>query len=645
MTAWGGAVGRDLRWCLLALVFLNLVFVQISSGVGTHWMVPMFALTLAAPVLSRFQPSVVYRGLWNTGVLAIFALLVRDGTQTGVRYLLEDGLILAAFCQVHLLNNLGPRQKPDLLFFNSFLIALVTSFFCQDVAFAAVFAIYAFVLVISLQLSCSRESARARGMLADGARKASVALLVTMLVFTVWPRDFTREGLVEETLRGSGVTTAGFTEQVELGRSARAVMSNRVVLRARLLEGDSAAVPQHWRGATFVWYDGRRWHADDQPQQVDNDQEQPWLQPLQGRLVRPGLEMAHRLEVVLEDRELRRVFAPLPSHAIAVDNAERGLFFMPLADGTLKFVTSRDFEDTGRFTYQLDLHALRPEFSSIPGSFGNAVRSPHLLASIGLPEGGAELAHRIASQSRGQPQHRVVAAMAGAVSELAPYLLPGAQGAADSLHDFFEGEGGHCEYFATALALMLRSSGIPCRLVTGYSCTEWDEEQTTLIVRSRHAHAWVEVLDPSGGWYAVDPTPAAGLEESVEVSWYEVVSAQVSSWWNEIASFDGEAREAALQWLSRLPGRSASWVAAHPFASSLLAALALSGFGWWRRRRLAGPVAVRNYLVAVRRAGLQTQPGETPRELLQRARTAQLGERAMQQLERATVAHEIGRYS
>src|SRR5690606_4303396 len=50
-----------------------------------------------------------------------------------------------------------------------------------------------------------------------------------------------------------------------------------------------------------------------------------------------------------------------------------------------------------------------------------------------------------------------------------PYLLPGEQGAARRLDEFLgEAAGGHCEYFATALALMLRLRGIPCRLATGY---------------------------------------------------------------------------------------------------------------------------------------------------------------------------------
>lgn len=77
---------------------------------------------------------------------------------------------------------------------------------------------------------------------------------------------------------------------------------------------------------------------------------------------------------------------------------------------------------------------------------------------------------------------------------------------------------GHCEYFASALTLMLRSQGIPARMITGYKGGETRGDDR-LIVQDRHAHAWVEALVeiPSLGgvrWITLDPTPA-GREESV----------------------------------------------------------------------------------------------------------------------------------
>jgi hypothetical protein len=66
---------------------------------------------------------------------------------------------------------------------------------------------------------------------------------------------------------------------------------------------------------------------------------------------------------------------------------------------------------------------------------------------------------------------------------------------------------GHCELFATSLAVLARARGIPARLVTGFAAEA--SLDGTIEVRRSAAHAWVEVHDPSRGWIAVDPTPLA----------------------------------------------------------------------------------------------------------------------------------------
>ncbi len=103
----------------------------------------------------------------------------------------------------------------------------------------------------------------------------------------------------------------------------------------------------------------------------------------------------------------------------------------------------------------------------------------------------------------------------------------------DAIEDFVSNNpSGHCEYFATALALMLRSQGIPSRVMLGYRCDEWDPRDQCFQVRQLHAHAWVEAyLDPAqvlaafrsrsvapirgdghyGGWLRLDGTPADEL--------------------------------------------------------------------------------------------------------------------------------------
>jgi transglutaminase-like putative cysteine protease len=96
----------------------------------------------------------------------------------------------------------------------------------------------------------------------------------------------------------------------------------------------------------------------------------------------------------------------------------------------------------------------------------------------------------------------------------------------DPVADFlFNTREGHCEYFASAMVLMLRSKRIPARLVNGFQMGEYNEAADVYTVRQSDAHSWVEVYFPKRGQYGVwvmfDPTPSAGLS---------VYSSGVSAW-------------------------------------------------------------------------------------------------------------------
>ena len=215
-----------LRPMLMGVVLLNLVFVHITKSVSMTWLLPLYALTLAGPILARFHDNIFSRIFWNLAVITIFAVLVNHATGSGVTYLLEDGLILAALCQVHLYNNLGRRQNPDLLFFSSFLIAFVTSFFCQKFIYCAVFVAYVLWVIPTLQIyAVSQTGGRMDRNLVirvvrDSFPRACLVLAVTGLTFSVWPRDFHREGWVSETMYFAGnlQQSVGFSEEVRLGR-------------------------------------------------------------------------------------------------------------------------------------------------------------------------------------------------------------------------------------------------------------------------------------------------------------------------------------------------------------------------------------------------------------------------------------------
>jgi transglutaminase-like putative cysteine protease len=77
----------------------------------------------------------------------------------------------------------------------------------------------------------------------------------------------------------------------------------------------------------------------------------------------------------------------------------------------------------------------------------------------------------------------------------------------------------HCEYFASAAAVLLRCVGVPSRYVVGYYAHESDGDG--LIVRQRDAHAWTECYIDGVGWVAVDATPAMGARKQACVAWWQ----------------------------------------------------------------------------------------------------------------------------
>jgi hypothetical protein len=85
-------------------------------------------------------------------------------------------------------------------------------------------------------------------------------------------------------------------------------------------------------------------------------------------------------------------------------------------------------------------------------------------------------------------------------------------GKQDPLADFlFRVREGHCEYFATAMAVMLRTQGIATRVINGFQTGTYNDAADAYIVTQREAHSWVEVYFPeTGAWVTFDPTPAAG---------------------------------------------------------------------------------------------------------------------------------------
>ncbi|HZV02020.1 MAG TPA: transglutaminaseTgpA domain-containing protein, partial [Planctomycetota bacterium] len=120
---------------------------------------------------------------------------------------------------------------------------------------------------------------------------------------------------------------------------------------------------------------------------------------------------------------------------------------------------------------------------------------------------------------------------------------PGVERVTDFL---FTTKEGHCEVFAGALTVLLRTIGIPARVVNGFRGGEYHSWTDTYTVLDRHAHAWVEALCEEG-WVTLDPTPAAseddvertGLLATIEDAriWFEI------RWFKNVVALDMNDQE------------------------------------------------------------------------------------------------------
>jgi hypothetical protein len=99
----------------------------------------------------------------------------------------------------------------------------------------------------------------------------------------------------------------------------------------------------------------------------------------------------------------------------------------------------------------------------------------------------------------------------------------------------FDVRRGHCEYFATAMAVMLRQVGIPSRLVNGFHAGEYNGLSRHWIVHQYDAHSWVDAYLSPYGWVEFDPTPAEAARKQPFLKTPAGVLDALSFWWTDIA--------------------------------------------------------------------------------------------------------------
>ena len=213
-------------------------------------------------------------------------------------------------------------------------------------------------------------------------------------------------------------------------------------------------------------------------------------------------------------------------------------------------------------------------------------------------------------------------------------------GTADPLADFLEhSHAGHCEYFASALALMLRQRGVPSRIASGYHLGKWIPEGGYFLVTQDQAHSWVEYYDcASGGWRVADPTPAAPLSSldtgafaAALARWTDALRFQ---WDRHVVRFSDQDQVTSLDWIQARAQVLARWKPRLP-GPGLLAGAGVLLVLWALRagsktlRPPAGPDASKlrqlSPLLRKLRKDLPPGPGETARAWLGRLARAYPG--------------------
>jgi hypothetical protein len=133
---------------------------------------------------------------------------------------------------------------------------------------------------------------------------------------------------------------------------------------------------------------------------------------------------------------------------------------------------------------------------------------------------------------------------------------------ADPLAYFlFERRKGHCEYFASAMAVLLRTLDIPARVVTGFQSGIYNPISGLQVIRGTDAHSWVEAYLPGRGWTSFDPTPpdlsGAGQSFATRLSLY--LDAAETFWQDWVLNYDLDHQLQLATRMQESRGSSAGW--------------------------------------------------------------------------------------
>jgi hypothetical protein len=301
--------------------------------------------------------------------------------------------------------------------------------------------------------------------------------------------------------RGGVTGLTGFSTSVKLGEIGRIQQSDEIVMRVQIEGNDVETFGGiRWRGIALDTFDNKGWTKSKASPQ------NPFLRSESGAFQIDTLRDRKYLTeqtFYLEPIDTNVLFA-LP-RAVAVQGN-----FQVLQKDAYGGITSvrNGFE---RISYKVYSDRWMPSVEALRAD--NAVYSADDVNYLQVPnkfdERIADLAFRLTGDKKNR--YDKAKAVEQYLQTQFGYTLEQKAGGEQPLADFlFNIREGHCEYFATAMVMMLRTQGVASRVVNGFQRGEYNEAADMFVVKQKNAHLWVEVYFPREKvWVTFDPTPPA----------------------------------------------------------------------------------------------------------------------------------------
>lgn len=515
---------------------------------------------------------------WTTAVVGLFVVQVLRGVGGGSVLVLA--MEFTAFLQIsRLMNRRGARDYQQIAVL-AFLHLITATVLSTELAYGMIF--LGFVIVTPWMLALShlrreiegnypgaspmqgRAVADVRRVLASrrviGPRflvgTAALALPIFVLTASIF-LFFPRVGLGLLTFghaRSQRVT--GFGNSVDLTGFGTIRDDPTVVLRvtppASTPTPRPARLSLRLRGTSFDRYDGRRWtRSPSTPRSVGHLEE---VYPL-SRHPERGRDQAVR--IVLEPLDEPVLFLPPGTVAVSIPprNAAgmlhgRGLELAPGMD--LRYADRDNLGLVYVAHASLDPHEATLPAPSLQERALELEVPPHherVAALAATLTAGAtssrEKAERLTHFLRDTGRFRYTLELADLGDEVPP------------LDGFlFRTRAGHCEFFATALAVLLRASGVPARNATGFLGGRYNPFGDYYAVRQGDAHSWVEAwLGNSEGWVTFDPTPPRraelGPQDGALSGLDALLDALRTRWTTRVVGYDLESQLSLFEGVER----------------------------------------------------------------------------------------------